>query len=348
MIRSERLRFARGAAAALVLLSGLGLLGASPAAVKQPSDRELLAKYTRPPAIPHPEQNVYSEARAKLGRVLFFDPRLSGSNFIACATCHNPGFSWSDPLPKAIGHGMNELGRRTPSILNLAWGDLYFWDGRANSLEAQAMGPITAAGEMNQSAADLVAELSAIPGYAPLFARAYPGEGISVDTISKALANFERSVVSGEAPFDRWAAGDERAVSEAAKRGFRLFEGKAECAVCHSGWRFTDDSFYDIGVVGDDRGRGAVVPGIEVLEYAFRTPGLRDTARRAPYTHNGSEATLADVIELYDVGGRVKRPSLSDEIRPLHLTPQEKSDLLAFLDTLTSVHTLAAVPELPR
>jgi cytochrome c peroxidase len=154
--------------------------------------------------------------------VLFFDPRLSGSNFIACASCHNPGFSWSDPLPKAIGHGMNELGRRTPSILNLAWGELYFWDGRAESLEAQAMGPITAPGEMNQSAEKLEAELRAIPGYAELFEAAYPGEGISADTISKALATFQRGVVSGEAPFDRWVAGDERAISAAAKRGFHV------------------------------------------------------------------------------------------------------------------------------
>jgi cytochrome c peroxidase len=243
---------------------------------------------------------------------------------------------------------MNELGRRTPSILNLAWGDLYFWDGRAESLEAQAMGPITAPGEMNQSADALVGELRAIPGYAPLFESAYPGEGITTDTVSKALAAFERSIVSGEAPFDRWVAGDEHAVPEPAKRGFALFEGKARCATCHSGWRFTDDSFYDIGLVGDDRGRGALLPDIEVLQYAFRTPGLRNTARRAPYGHNGSEKTLADVIELYDLGGRVKRPSLSPEIHPLHLTRAEKSDLLAFLDTLTSADAPARVPELPR
>ncbi len=332
----------------LALLAAIGLMGADRSAPEQPGDRERLAKYARPAAIPYPEGNRPTFARAELGRVLFFDPRLSGSNFIACASCHNPGFSWSDPLPKAIGHGMNELGRRTPSILNLAWGGLYFWDGRAESLEAQAMGPITAPGEMNQSAAELVAELGAIPGYAPLFAAAYPGEGITTDTISKALATFQRGVVSGEAPFDRWVAGDERAVSTAGKRGFRLFEGKAQCATCHSGWRFTDDSFYDIGVVGDDRGRGALIEDIEVLQYAFRTPGLRNTARRAPYGHNGSEKTLADVIELYDMGGRVKRPSLSPEIRPLHLTAAEKSDLLAFLDTLTSADAPTSIPELPR
>jgi cytochrome c peroxidase len=332
----------------LALLAAIGSLGTDRAASEQPGDRELLAKYARPPAIPYPEQNQLTQARADLGRVLFFDPRLSGSNFIACASCHNPGFSWSDPLPKAIGHGMNELGRRTPSILNLAWGGLYFWDGRADSLEAQAMGPITAPGEMNQSAETLVAELRAIPGYPPLFAAAYPGEGITTDTISKALATFERGVISGEAPFDRWVAGDERAVSQTAKRGFRLFEGKAQCATCHSGWRFTDDSFYDIGVVGDDRGRGALIEGVEVLQYAFRTPGLRNTARRAPYAHNGSEKTLEDVIELYDMGGRVKRPSLSPEIRPLHLTAAEKSDLIAFLDTLTSADAPVAIPELPR
>jgi cytochrome c peroxidase len=333
---------------ALALIGALGLLGADRVGVEPPDLRATLGKYARPAAVPYPDQNGHSAAREELGRTLFFDPRLSGSNFIACASCHNPGFSWSDPLPKAIGHGMNELGRRTPSVLNLAWGDLYFWDGRAESLEAQAMGPITAAGEMNQSAVELVAELRAIPGYAPLFEAAYPGEGITTDTISKALATFERSIVSGEAPFDRWVAGDEHAVSEAAKRGFALFEGKARCATCHSGWRFTDDSFYDIGLVGDDRGRGALLPDIEVLQYAFRTPGLRNTARRAPYGHNGSEKTLADVIELYDMGGRVKRSSLSPEIRPLELSRAEKSDLVAFLDTLTSADAPARVPELPR
>jgi cytochrome c peroxidase len=333
---------------ALAMLAALGLLGVDRAAPEPPAVREALAKYARPAEVPHPAQNAHTEARETLGRTLFFDPRLSGSNFIACASCHNPGFSWSDPLPKAIGHGMNELGRRTPSVLNLAWGSLYFWDGRAESLEAQAMGPITAPGEMNQSAEELVAELSAIPGYRPLFEAAYPGEGITADTISKALATFERTIVSREAPFDRWVAGDARAVSAAAKRGFQLFEGKAQCATCHSGWRFTDDSFYDIGLVGDDLGRGALVPDVEVLQYAFRTPGLRNTARRAPYGHNGSEQTLADVIELYDMGGRVKRPSLSPEIRPLELTRAEKADLLAFLDTLTSTDAPGVVPELPR
>jgi cytochrome c peroxidase len=344
MLRRDALR---PFVASLALASALGLLAAVGGASERAGERELLAKYARPASIPYPEANPHTEARAELGRVLFFDPRLSGSNFISCASCHNPGFSWSDPLPKAIGHGMNELGRRTPSILNLAWGGLYFWDGRAESLEAQAMGPITAAGEMNQSADALVAELQAIPGYAPLFAAAYPGQGITTDTISKALATFERGVVSGEAPFDRWVAGDESAVSEAAKRGFGVFEGKARCATCHSGWRFTDDSFYDIGLLGDDRGRGAL-EDFEVLQYAFRTPGLRNTARRAPYGHNGSEKTLADVIELYDLGGRVKRPSLSPEIQPLQLTTREKSDLLAFLDTLTSADTRVATPELPR
>ena len=342
-----RAKVVRWIVASLASASALSLLAAMGGASERAGERERLAGYARPASVPYPNGNEYTEARAELGRVLFFDPRLSGSNFISCASCHNPGFSWSDPLPKAIGHGMNELGRRTPSILNLAWGGLYFWDGRAESLEAQAMGPITAAGEMNQSADALVAELRAIPGYAPMFAAAYPDQDISTDTISKALATFERGVVSGEAPFDRWVSGDESAVSEAAKRGFRVFEGKARCATCHSGWRFTDDSFYDIGMIGDDRGRGAL-EDIEVLQYAFRTPGLRNTARRAPYGHNGSEKTLADVIELYDLGGRVKRPSLSPEIQPLQLTVREKSDLLAFLDTLTSSDTRVATPELPR
>ena len=213
---------------ALAAIAALGLLGADRVQQEPPSIREALAKYARPAAVPYPEQNGHTKAREELGRTLFFDPRLSGSNFIACASCHNPGFSWSDPLPKAIGHGMNELGRRTPSVLNLAWarplllgrprreprgaGDGADHGARRDEPERRGAGGRAAAPS---------------PATQPLFAAAYPGEGITTDTISKALATFERGVVSGEAPFDRWVAGDERAVSAAAKRGFQLFEGKA-------------------------------------------------------------------------------------------------------------------------
>ena len=304
--------------------------------------------YTRPADVPYPEDNAYTGDRELLGRMLFFDPRLSGSNWISCASCHNPGFSWSDALPRAVGHGMQQLGRRTPTILNLAWAPALFWDGRAESLEQQALGPIQAPGEMNLRLDELVRRLEGIEGYRSLFGRAYPGDGISPDTIARALATFERGVVSAEAPFDRWVAGDDGAIAQAAQRGFQLFNEKARCNVCHTGWRFTDDSFYDIGVVSDDRGRGAITPDIEPAHFAFKTPTLRNVVQRAPYLHDGSGATLDDVIELYDRGGLVRRQSLSPEIQPLGLTPEEKSDLVAFLETLTSPDPDTRIPTLPR
>lgn len=310
--------------------------------------RSYLESYRRPKAIEFPDGNRFTRERELLGRTLFFDPRLSGSNFLSCATCHNPGLSWGDGLPRAMGDGMKVLGRRTPTILNLAWAGALFWDGRSETMEDQCLGPIRSPAEMNQSGAELVQELGSLQGYRELFERAYPGEGISEATVAKAISTFERTVVSGEAPFDRWVDGEDDAVSESAKRGFLLFNTKAACAECHSGWRFTDDSFYDVGLAGDDIGRGAAFPGVTLMQYAFKTPTLRDINRRYPYMHDGSEKTLEEVVELYDLGGRVKRPSLSSLIKPLGLAESEKRDLIAFLRTLTSPNEPIEIPAMPR
>jgi cytochrome c peroxidase len=303
--------------------------------------------YARPTAVPFPVDNAYTKAREALGRALFFDPRLSRSQVLSCASCHNPGFAWTDGLPRAVGHGMKELARRTPTIVDGAFANALFWDGRAATLEEQALGPIVAAGEMNMDLESMVARVEAIGGYRPLFADAYPGEPISPATVAKAIATFERTVVSGEAPFDRFVAGRTDAIPEDARRGFVLFNTSANCASCHSGWRLTDDSFHDIGVASDDIGRGKLVD-LAPMQHAFKTPTLRNVAIRAPYMHDGSEATLDDVIELYDRGGRQRRPSLSREIRPLGLSERDKHDLIAFLQTLTSVDAPVTVPVLPR
>lgn len=337
----------------LVVLAGVGAIAAvaitSERLSQDGSPDDQKAEYRRPAEIPYPEDNAPNADRELLGRTLFFDPRLSGSGWISCASCHNPGFGWSDGLPRAIGHGMQQLGRRTPTILNLAWSPALFWDGRAETLEEQALGPIEAAGEMNLKLDEMVSRLERIRGYGGLFARAYPGEPISKDTVAKAIAAFERTVVSSDAPFDRWIAGDEKAIPMAAKRGFALFNGKARCSTCHSGWRFTDDSFYDIGMEqATDIGRGKVTPRIELSHYAFKTPTLRNIATRAPYLHDGSAATLEQVIEVYNRGGVAHRPSVSPEIKPLDLTAGEQKDLLAFLDTLTSADAETRVPALPR
>jgi cytochrome c peroxidase len=312
------------------------------------ASQPFLASYARPASTPFPDENGYTPEREALGRALFFDPRLSGSGWISCATCHNPGLSWGDGLPRAIGHGMKTLGRRTPTILNLAWGQAFFWDGRADTLEDQALGPIQAAGEMNLDLPTMMARIRAIEGYQPLFAKAYPGEPVAPETVAKAIATFERGVVSPSAPFDRWLAGDEAAISPEAKRGFVVFNTKAACAKCHSGWRFTDDSFHDIGVVGDDIGRGALLKDIPAVQHAFKTPTLRDADRRGPYMHDGSVATLEGVIDFYDRGGLTARASLSNDLKPLGLTGEEKRHLLAFMRTLTSPAAPVHVPALPR
>jgi cytochrome c peroxidase len=304
-------------------------------------------KYVRPKSAPFPSNNLYSKDRELLGKTLFFDPRLSGSRFISCATCHNPALSWGDGLPKGIGHGMKELGRRSPTILNVAWADLLFWDGRAETLEEQALGPIASAGEMNQPLEKMVRLLSGIAEYKPLFDRAYPGEALDEKTVARAIATFERTVVSADAPFDKWVGGQENAIPESARRGFDLFNGKAKCAKCHEGWNFTDNGFHDIGLVGADRGRGARLP-LEAMQFAFKTPTLRNSDRRAPFMHDGCESTLEQVVDFYDEGGKAKRPSLAPEMIPLKLSPTEKTDVVSFLKTLTSVDKPVEIPVLPR
>lgn len=349
------------AAAAIVLAGGLAPYRSQAAAIIGPQEvvdvlrpnpvsptlDQMKGEYLRPETIPFPPSNPYTLKKAVLGKKLFFDTRLSSGNLLSCATCHNPGFGWGDAQPKAIGHAMNVLARRSPSIVNAAWNEAFMWDGREPTLETQALGPIAMATEMNMSLAGLTERLAGIGEYKPLFAAAFGADAVTAQNIAKALATFERTVVSAPAPFDSWIEGDERAISEDAKRGFVLFNTKAGCAQCHRGWNFTDDSFHDVGLESPDLGRGKLVPDTLKLQHAFKTPGLREIARRAPFTHDGSLPTLEAVIDHYDRGG-IERPSRSDVIKPLGLTPQEKADLLAFLQTLTGRAEPMSVPLLPR
>lgn len=318
--------------------------------IKKPSDPsvdQLKAAYARPATIPFPKENPYTAEKADLGKKLYFDPRLSATKAQSCASCHSPGFGWGDGLAKGVGHGMKMLGRRSPTIVNAAYLQIYMWDGRAASLEEQALGPIQAEVEMNLPLPVLIKRLEEIPEYGALFKAAFPKGGITEENIAKAIATYERTVVSGVSPFDAWIEGNDTAISEAAKRGFAVFNTKAACSACHSGWNFTDDSFHDIGLITDDPGRAKIVPGVLKMERAFKTPGLREIGRRGPYMHNGSLKTLDEVVEHYDIGG-VARPSRSDAIKPLGLTTQEKSDLVAFMQTLTSRSDPVPVPILPR
>ena len=317
---------------ALALAGGGGWasVGASP------SQRALLADYQRPAEVPYPDADPYSPAKAELGRRLFFDTAFSKARTLACASCHNPDLAWGDGRVRAHGESGAVLALRSPTLLNVAWTPRLGWDGKFRDLESVAFAPITSAANMNLQEDALIARLAAVPGYLAAFAGAFEDHAITRPNIEMALATFERGIVSAEAPFDRWAAGDEQAIGAPAKRGFELFNGKGRCAGCHSGWAFSDASFHDIGVAqGADIGRGKLFPTSVKLLYAFKTPTLRDVARRAPYMHDGSVPTLDAAIELYNHGG-IKRPSLSELIRPLSLTDGEKSDLVAFLETLTS------------
>jgi cytochrome c peroxidase len=303
------------------------------------------------PMIQAPEDNVSSPIRIELGKKLYFDPRLSGSNVISCATCHNPALGWSDGLQTSIGHNFQILERNSPTILNTAYNFLQFWDGRRASLEEQATGPIESTAEMNQDLDELIKELTLISGYRELFEKAYPKEGISKITIAKAIASFERTIISKDSNFDKWMSGKQDAISESAKRGFGLFAGKAQCVVCHSGPNFTDNGFHNIGLKSlngkEDNGRFAVVP-VKAMKGAFKTPTLRDITLTAPYMHNGIYKTLEEVIEHYDRKGDNKENLSPNMQGPLGLTSEEKKDLVEFLKTLTGKELDVTIPVLPQ
>jgi cytochrome c peroxidase len=323
------------------------LLGTAGASAGGTGDADLRQSYRRPLEIPFPADNLYSPEKAELGKVLFFDPRLSGSEGLSCSSCHNASFGWEDGRVRGRGDGLKELGRNSPTALNHAWSEIFFWDGRADSLEHQAMGPITAEAEMNMPIDRAVEVLKGIGWYKKRFDSVFPGQGVSPDTITKAIATFERTIVSAWAPFDDWVDGKEDAIPESAKRGFALFNGKANCAACHSGWNFTDQSFHDIGVKSDDIGRAQLMPDIPEMMHAFKTPSLRNITQRAPYMHDGSVATLRDVVKHYTEGNFVRRPSLSAEIKSITLTDGEIEDIVTFLNSLTGQEAPVAVPVLP-
>ena len=308
---------------------------------------ELKATYKRPLEVPFPASNPYTLEKAALGKALFFDPRLSGVQNMNCASCHNPSFGWEVPVETAVGAQNVHLGRQAPTVLDAAWRQPFFWDGRAATAEDQAKGPIQAAMEMNLPLPEAVQRLSAIPAYDAWFKKAFPDAGVTEDTIVAAIATFERTVVASYAPFDKWIDGDESAISESAKRGFMLFTGKAMCSECHGGWEFTDNQFHDIGTTTTDIGRAKIDPNDPLAMYAFKTPTLRDTAQRAPYMHSGKFATLKDVIRHYMTGG-IDRPSRSPQLEAISLDDGEVDDLIAFLGTLTGEKQVVTLPVLPN
>lgn len=328
----------------ILVLLGLSVV-ASASAVEQDVSEAQKAPFRRPATIPFPKDNPYTAEKAALGKMLFFDTRLSRDKNLNCASCHNPSFGWEVPFPRAIGAGGKPLGRHSPTVLNQAWSRNLFWDGRADSLEAQARGPIEADVEMDLPLRTAVTRLQALAGYRLAFDRAFPKEGLSETTVLKALATYERTLVTGDTPFDRWIRGDASALTDAARRGFALFTGKANCAACHSGWNFTDDKFHDIGLATQDEGRKGI-SGSTADIYAFKTPSLREIAARAPYMHNGETASLEAVVVHYIAGG-IRRASLSPHMKPLALGAGDIGDLVEFMRSLSSHQTVVAMPSLP-
>lgn len=283
-------------------------------------------------AVPIPADNPLTEAKIALGKQLYFDPRLSGDDTISCASCHDPKKGWSNGSAFATGVRGQVGGRSAPTIINAGYQYFQFWDGRAQHVEGQALGPIQNPIEMDLTLEKLIVKLNKIAGYRSQFQEVF-GTDVTADGIAKAIGAFERTVLSGNAPFDQFKAGDKKALSEAAERGRHVFFNKASCSACHAGPNFSDGAFHNLGVGiksdNPDLGRFAVTK-LGGDRGAFKTPTLREIARTAPYMHDGSLKTLEDVVEFYNQGGN-PNPQLDEEIFPLKLTDQQKSDLITFL-----------------
>lgn len=311
--------------------------------------------------------NQTTQDKVELGQLLYFDPVLSGDNEQSCATCHHPDLGFSDGRHTSMGFGGNGAGpdrqggkqvrRAAPTIWNAAFNHKQFWDGRANDLEEQARFPITSSDEMNQNPDELVKELKAIPEYVRLFDKAFGGGGgsaVTFNNVTSAVAAFERTVISDNSPFDRYAAGDQTALTAEQRRGLSLFRSlKTRCFECHGFPTFANPDFKVIGVPkmpgqADDFGRSEFEGG-EPYKNAFKVPTLRNVVLTAPYMHNGRFKTLEEVIDFYSNGGGqgagLQLPNLDDKIRRFKLSDQEKRDLIAFLNALTDESKKPEIPE---
>ncbi|NNE00073.1 MAG: PDZ domain-containing protein [Pirellulaceae bacterium] len=310
-----------------------------------------------------PEDNPMTRAKIELGRQLYFDPRLSSDGTISCASCHHPDKGYGFDTQFGVGVGGQQGGRNSPVAYNRIVSKAQFWDGRAGSLEDQAVGPIANAIEMGNTHEACVATITEIPGYEQQFTKIFD-DGINIDNVGKAIAAFERAIVTGPTPYDYYQpieqfektfddimdelddepelkekydelkkAAAEHPMSESAVRGMKLFAKKARCAECHAGANFTDEQYHNLGVGMDaekpDLGRFDVTKDPKD-KGAFKTPTLRNVALSPPYMHDGSQKTLEEVVEWYNKGGH-KNPWLSDKMKPLELTEQEKKDVVAFM-----------------
>ena len=326
-------------------------------------------------AVPVPGNNPQTPEKIELGRKLFFDRRLSGDGTMSCITCHDPETGYSDGLAISLNYPTTKNWRNSPTLINIAYNESLFWDGRAKSLEEQALFPMMSAFEMNQNLDYLEEELKGVPEYVDAFQRVFSGE-INRERIAMALASFQRTLISRNAPVDRYLDGDKKALTPEQKRGYEIFTGKGKCTECHSGANFTDNKFYNLGVpenpelVNDPRVAATVRFTAKVSGYkeyrsltedpgrylvtkdkkdwkAFKTTGLRELALTAPYMHNGVFDTIDDVVEFLNKGGgddKNKSPLLA----PLNLTNEEKQALKAFLlEALKGEVTIVKMPDMP-
>jgi cytochrome c peroxidase len=284
-----------------------------------------------------PPDNPYSKEKVELGKLLYFDKRLSADGSVSCATCHHPKHGFSDGAPVSTGIKGQKGGRNSPTIINRAYTLAQFWDGRAATLEEQAKGPMANPIEMGNTHEAIVSRLRTVPGYRARFKQVFGTEEFDINHVAKAIATFERTVLSGNSAFDRYKAGDKKAITPEQVTGMDVFFGKAKCANCHEGINFTTNAFHNIGVGTDkpepDEGRYVVTKNPADWG-AFKTPTLREIAHTAPYMHDGRFMTLEEVVDFYDKGG-ISNKNLDEQIKPLKLTAAEKKALVSFLRALS-------------
>jgi len=313
------------------------------------------------PAVEHPSDNPHTLAKETLGKTLFFDPRLSGSGQIACASCHDPDLGWADGRTTSFGHSRKQLARNAPTIRNTAFQQRLFWDGRAESLEDQARQVLMNPDEMRSGPEHVVALLGKEPGYQELWQKAFGAEPVSIDLAAQALACFERTVVGGTSRFDSFMKGGAAALTDEAILGMDLFRREARCINCHNGPAFSDGGFHDLGLSNygrpfEDIGRGRITND-PTDTGKFRTPSLRDATATLPLMHNGL-FELQVALTLYNAGmpTPVRRESQADDprfpvksplVKPLGLNKQDLADLTAFLTSLEETKRRVRPPVIP-
>jgi cytochrome c peroxidase len=301
------------------------------------------------PPLPTAADNPMTAEKIELGKLLYFDARVSKDGNISCATCHDPKMAWAEHTPASKGFGGHVGQRNSPTVINAAYATSQFWDGRAKTLEEQSVGPVGNPIEMGHSMAAVVEQFNKIPEYQTRFQKVF-GTGVTEEGFAKAVAAFERTVLSGNSPYDKFKAGDEKALTDAQKKGMDLF--MEDCNTCHKAPLFSNYLFYSAGVgmkkEKPDEGR-KVVTGKDRDRGKFRTPPLREVANTAPYFHDGSVATLEDAVALMMAGG-ADDPDVSPMLKGLReekFAPEDRKNVVEFLKALSGEYPIIEPPKLP-